>query len=302
MKILIVGAGAVGVALGVRLNEAGRDVTYLVRRERADALARGGATLTAPDGTHTVDAASITADSIPGPFGLIVVTVKAGAIPTVIDDIAPAVGPDTVIVPFLNGMRHVDLLEERYPGRVAGGLIKIVGTLDENGGAVQMTPMADVVVGSLGADPLPDRIAEVFDVAGLDASSAADAHQILWEKWAFIAAAGIITCLFDNNIGRILDAGGLPFIEAAVAETESVAAAAGFAPSAEAHAQSLAILAEPGSRFTSSLYRDLTAGKPSEAEHILGDLADRARRVDVATPLLDLTLVRVRAAERARAS
>ncbi|HXH34214.1 MAG TPA: 2-dehydropantoate 2-reductase [Plantibacter sp.] len=300
MNILIVGAGATGLAVGVRLAQAGRNVTYLVRGERQRVIERDGITLTEPEGRHSVAAATVTADTLTSTFDLIIVSVKANAIVAVIEDIAPAVGPTTVIVPFLNGIRHIDLLDSRYPGRVAGGLIKIVATLDQHGGAVQMTPLAEITVGSLSAEPIPSSVRQLLDVPGLTVVEADDVWLRLWEKWAFIASAGIVTCLFDNAVGRVQEAGGLPYIHAAIRETEAIAGAAGFPPRGAAHAQSLSLLTEPGSPFTSSLFRDLTAGRVTEAEHILGDLADRARELAVPTPLLDLTLVRVRAAELSR--
>lgn len=300
MNILIVGAGATGVAVGVRLTQAGRDVTYLVRTERQRILERDGISLTEPDGRHSVSAKTVTADTLTGTFDLVIVAVKASAIAAVIEDIAPAVGPATVIVPFLNGIRHIALLDARYPGRVAGGLMKIVATLDERGGAVQMTALAEITIGSLGTEPMPRSVRQLLDVPGLTVVETDEVWLRLWEKWAFIASAGIVTCLFDNTVGRIQEAGGLRYIEAAITETEAIANAAGHPPGAAAHRQSIDILAEPGSPFTSSLFRDLAAGKANEAEHILGDLANRARELSVTTPLLDLTLVRVRAAELSR--
>lgn len=233
---------------------------------------------------------------------LVVVAVKAGAIEAVVEQIAPAVGAETIIIPFLNGMRHMDLLHARYPGHVIGGLIKIVAALDDQGGAVQMTSLAEVTIGSLPAGPPPSWVKHALDVAGLTVIEAAEVEQDLWEKWAFISAAGIVTCLFDNTVGNIREAGGLPYLESAIAESERVATAAGHEPREASQAQSRGILTEPGSAFTSSLFRDLSAGKTTEAEHILGDFAQRARVLGVSTPLLDLALVRIRAAEAARSA
>lgn len=143
-------------------------------------------------------------------------------------------------------------------------------------------------------------VTEHLDVPGIDVTVTDDIAQALWEKWAFIAAAGVATCLFRNAVGDIVAAGGEGYIRSAIAETEAVAAAAGHAVSPASHAQSVAMLTEPGSAFTSSLYRDLTAGAATEGEHILGDLAARAKVLSVPTPLPDLTLVQVRGAELAR--
>ena len=302
MRVLIVGAGATGIAVGVRLVRQGRDVRYLVRAGRREALQRWGAVLTAPEARYVQEAATVLASEISGKFDLIIVAVKAGAVDAVIEEIAPAVGAETVIIPFLNGMLHVDLLQARYPGRIVGGLIKIVASLDDQGGAVQMTSLAEITLGSLPAGPPPPWVKHTLDVAGLTVIESVEVEQDLWEKWAFIAAAGIATCLFDNTVGNIREAGGLRYIESAIVESERVATAAGHEPQEAAQAQARAILTEPGSAFTSSLFRDLSAGKATEAEHILGDFARRAHELGVSTPLLDLALVRIRAAESARSA
>lgn len=237
---------------------------------------------------------TITAPDGPEAFDLILVTVKASALDGVLGEIGAFVGPGTTIIPILNGMAHVDRLEQQYPGQVLGGLARIVATLD--GDVVrQQVPLTSFMVGGLNGNPVPSDVSTALDVPAVDFSVVDDILGALWDKWAFIAAAGIVNCLFRAPVGRILDAGGEPRILEAISETETVAAAAGHPVSDAAHAQAVGILTQPGSAFTSSLYRDLTAGLSSEAEHILGDLAGRARSLNVPTPLLDLTLIQIRA-------
>lgn len=293
MRILIVGAGGTGGAFGTRLQEAGRDVTYLVRERRADALRRDGLRFVSPDGDRTHPVQTIVAGEPADPFDLVLITVKAAGLESAIADVRPYVGPDAPVLPVLNGMAHMERLEREFPGRVLGGLAKIVATLD--GDTVrQLTGLSTLTVGALDNAEVPAPIVEALDVPGIELSVSDDVIGALWEKWAFIAAAGVVTCLFRGPVGRIIDAGGLPKIHEAIAELEAVAVAAGHPVSDAAHAQSLAMLTEPGSAFTSSLYRDLVAGLPTEAEHILGDLARRARDLGVETPLLDLTLIQIR--------
>ena len=294
MRILVVGAGATGGAFGTLLQEAGRDVTYLVRPRKQEVLSRDGLRFISPTADRTHRVKTLTAPDASGAFDLILVTVKASAFEGVLSEIGAFVGPETAIVPILNGMAHVDRLEQQYPGQVLGGLARIVATLD--GDVVrQQVPLTSLMVGGLNGNPVPPEVSEALDVPGVDFSVVDDVVGALWDKWAFIAAAGIVNCLFRAPVGRILEAGGQSRILEAISETEAVAAAAGHPVSDAAHAQAVGILTEPGSVFTSSLYRDLTAGLPSEAEHILGDLARRARELNVPTPLLDLTLIQIRA-------
>ena len=294
MRILVVGAGATGGAFGTLLQEAGRDVTYLVRPRKQEVLRRDGLRFISPTADRTHPVKTITAPDGSEAFDLILVTVKATAFDGVLGELGTFVGPGTSIVPILNGMAHVDRLEQLYPGQVLGGLARIVATLD--GDVVrQQVPLTSLTVGGLNGNPVPPEISEALEVPGVDFSVADDILGALWDKWAFIAAAGIINCLFRAPVGRILEAGGQSRILEAISETEAVAAAAGHPVADAAHAQAVGILTEPGSAFTSSLYRDLSAGLPSEAEHILGDLARRARELNVPTPLLDLTLIQIKA-------
>ncbi|MFJ2370569.1 ketopantoate reductase family protein [Microbacterium sp. NPDC087665] len=299
MRILIVGAGATGGAFGSLLQEAGRDITYLVRPRRADELRRDGLRFVSPTADRTLSVTTLTADESAPPFDLVLVTVKASALESAIADVRRFVGPDTRVVPILNGIAQIDLLGEAFPGQVIGGAAKIVATLD---GAVvrQLMDLTTLTIGAPEGGRPSDGLVEALDVPGIRLEVSDDILGALWEKWMFIAAASVITCLFRNAVGAIIEAGGLPSILQAIEETESVADAAGHPVSVRAHEQSLSLLTEPGSGFTTSLYRDLTAGLPTEAEHILGDLARRARALGVATPLLDLALVQIRAAALAR--
>lgn len=293
MRILIVGAGATGGAFGTLLQEAGRDITYLVRAPRATSLRRDGLRFVSPSGdrTHTVQA--IVSGEHRDPFDLIILTVKAGALEPAIADLRPYVGSDTFVLPILNGIRHIQQLEQEFPGQVLGGLAKIVATLD--GGVVrQMTDLTTLTIGNPASPGVPEEIKNALTVPGIALTISADITGALWEKWVFIAAAGIITCLFRGPVGKIIEAGGLPQINAVITETEAVSAAAGHPVSQASHTQSLTLLTDAGSGFTSSLYRDLIAGLPTEAEHILGDLARQAQHRGVETPLLDLTLIQIR--------
>lgn len=302
MRILIAGAGATGGAFGTRLFEAGRDVTFLVRPTRAEKMRANGLRFAAPgeDRTNTVPvvtAAELAEHSDPS-ADLIIVAVKANGLESVMADLTPAVGANTMIIPFLNGMAQIDLLEAKFPGQVLGGLVKIVGTIKDEA-IVQMTDMAIMTIGTLDGSPMPTAIAEALEVPGYKLQILDRINDALWEKWIFIAAAGVVTCLFRAPIGPIMAAGGQPHVIAIVDELEAIAAAAGHPISEKGRAMTLSMLTEEGSAFTSSLYRDVTAGLPSETEHILGDLARTAHDLGVETPLLDLTLVQLRAGESA---
>ncbi len=298
-RILIAGAGATGGALGARLLAAGRDVTFLVRHRRQAQLADHGLRFSAPDAQGTWPVRAVTAVSGEEPFDLVIVAVKAPALASLIPELAGAMGTRTRILPLLNGMAHIDALEQAFNGQVLGGIVKIVATLDERAVVRQLTGLCQLGLGGLHGQEIPEPVVSALDVEGIELQVLGDALARLWEKWAFIAAAGVITCLFRGNIGEILAAGGEPKIREAIGECERIASAAGYPVSKAGHEQSIGLLTEPGSSFTSSLYRDLGHGIPVEAEHITGDLAARAQQLGVAAPLLDAALLQLRTHQQA---
>lgn len=323
MKILIAGAGATGGAFGTRLFEADRDVTFLVRSARAQKMRSNGLRFIAPGEDRTNHVPVLTAAELAmddpatadlatadvggadrpdsRPFDLVIVAVKANGLESIIDDIRPAVGESTLIIPFLNGMAQIERLVEEFPGQVLGGLVKIVGTI-KDGAVHQMTDLAVMTIGDLDGGVVPEPIVEALDVPGYRLQILENITDALWEKWIFIAAAGVVTCLFRAPVGAIMAVGGHAHIVGIVDELEAIAAAGGHPVSAKARDMTLSMLTAEGSSFTSSLYRDVTSGLPSETEHILGHLARTAADLGVRAPLLDLTLVQLRAGESLRQS
>jgi 2-dehydropantoate 2-reductase len=293
MRILIAGAGATGGYFGARLTQAGRDVTFLVRPRRAEQL-RDGLRLVGPGGEETVPVATVTAEALPGIYDLVIVAVKAGALPTVMEQLAPAVGEDTIILPFLNGMAHLTGLNNRFGSdRVLGGIAKVVATVADDGAIHQLHRIATLAFGPQ-AGPVTDRIRRIhreLSVPGIEASIAEDVVAAMWHKWTFITAAGTVTCLMRGSVGAVVAApGGEQFIRAVIAETEQVAAAAGYPMPTSEHEAMVDMLTAPSSGFTSSLYRDVTAGLPHEGEHLLGAFVATATELGVDIPLTALAL------------
>ena len=297
MKILIVGAGSTGGYFGARLVQAGRDVTFLVRPARAAALRETGLQVRSPRGDFTVKPTLVQADGIDAPFDIVLVTVKAFALPAAIDDFAPAVGPDTLILPVLNGMRHVDDLQARFGAdRVVGGVCRVSTTLDAQGRILHLAPLHELVYGELDGrrSARIEALHAFMSDAGFDARLSTHIAQDLWDKWILLATLGGICTLARASVGEIAATdGGNPFVEAFFAEAVAVATAAGFAPGAPAVDFTRGVLTAANSPLTSSMYRDLVAGQPVEADQILGDLRERARRLGVAVPLVSAAFIQL---------
>jgi 2-dehydropantoate 2-reductase len=299
MSILIVGAGATGGFFGARLAQAGREVTFLVRPQRKALLATRGLRITGPDGKSEVTRPRlVTADELAGPYDVVLITVKATALAPVIDEIGPAVGPGTAIVPVLNGMGHLDPLNAAFGAdRVLGGVAMVAVQLDPDGGIVALNGAATLRTGAQDGQrtPVVERAAGQLSGAGFDFGVSDAIIAEMWSKWAFIASASAATCLLGGTVGEIAAAeGGERSVRALIDETQAVARAAGYPLPERSVANMVATLTAAGSPFTTSLYRDLRAGRPVEVEPVLGDLIAAARKGDVLTPLLDAATVALR--------
>jgi len=115
MRILVVGAGAIGGYFGGRLLEAKQDVTFLVRPRRAAELAESGLNIRSRFGDATIPSPpTVLAENLRETFDLVLLSVKAFDLESAIESFAPAIGPNTGILPLLNGMRHLDILDNRF--------------------------------------------------------------------------------------------------------------------------------------------------------------------------------------------
>lgn len=291
MRMLVVGAGSTGGFFGTRLVQAGRDVTFLVRPERAARLRERGLRLKSPCGDAVVQPRLLTAGEIDGKYDAVLLTVKSFALEAALEDFAPAVGEGTIVLPVLNGMRHLDRLATRFGRNAVGGCAaKVAATLDEEGSIVQLAPFQDIAYGEMDGSRSSRIMAvdEFMRGASFEARLSADIALEMWEKWALLATLGGVTCLMRGNLGDIeASPGGAEFLMRFFEEVASVINTVGMRLDPAFLTQVRAVLtAAKGSSLTSSMYRDLSAQRPIEADQIVGDLLARARGASLSTPLL----------------
>jgi 2-dehydropantoate 2-reductase len=290
MRILVVGAGAVGGYFGVRLAQAGRDVSFLVRPRRAALLRESGLIVDSADGARTGIAPQlVTADEFRPGWDLVLLSVKAYGLESAIADLAPGVDERTAVLPALNGLRHIDVLVEAFGTRaVLGGVSYISAHLSDDG-RVEVGPLPPAITyGELdgGRGRRIDDVHEALQVDGFAARLSTDIWTDLWEKWVFLSAGGVFNTLLRGTVGEGMAApGGAETARAVLAESSAVAAAAGHPARPEALARFGALLTDAGSGFTTSLYKDLVTGRALESEQIVGDLVDRADALGVPVPL-----------------
>ncbi|HWF11350.1 MAG TPA: 2-dehydropantoate 2-reductase [Bryobacteraceae bacterium] len=305
MKTLVVGAGAVGGYFGGRLAQAGRDVTFLVRPRRAAELAASGLRIHSPHGDAVIERPqTVLAERLAGKFDLIILGSKAYDLDGAIASFAPAAGPDTAILPLLNGMRHLKTLSDRFgPARVLGGLCFIAATLDQNRDIAHLSEQHGLTFGEIAGGSSP-RVETIFDLmrgAVFSAQSSPSVLLDMWEKWVFLATLAGSTSLMRAPVGRIVGApGGTDFILRLFEECRSIAVAEGYAPREEQSEWVRAVLTKPGSSLTASMLRDVESGAKVEADHIIGDLLQHAQSQRIQAPLLSLAFTNLKAYESRR--
>src|SRR6266581_572758 len=233
MRTLVVGAGAIGGYFGGRLLETHRDVTFLVRPRRAAALAASGLRIRSPFGDVNIATPPVVvAEALRETFDLVLLACKAYDLDAAIASVAPAVGPRTAILPLLNGMRHLDVLEERF-GRehVLGGQCVIAATVNAAGEIIHLNDIHALSFGERDGT-MSDRVAAIatlMDGAGFDARASTEIMLEMWEKWVFLASLAGATCLMRAAVGDIAEApGGADLALGLFEECRHIAAAEGY--------------------------------------------------------------------------
>jgi 2-dehydropantoate 2-reductase len=276
MRILVVGAGAIGGYFGGRLLEAGADVTFLVRARRAAQLARTGLIIRSPRGDLDLPAPpTIQSETLRQPYDLILLSCKAYDLDGAIQSFAPAVGPSTMILPLLNGMRQLDSLHRRFgEGHTLGGLCLISASLDPEGRILHLNELHSLTFGERAGprSPRVEAIATAFASARFDSQLSEAILQEMWEKWVFIATAAGLTCLMRAAIGDIVAAGGSDLAISLFEECAGIAGRQGHPPGPATADRIRAMVTAPGSPITASMLRDIENDAPVEADHIIGDL------------------------------
>jgi 2-dehydropantoate 2-reductase len=279
MRILVVGAGAIGGYFGGRLLAAGRDVTFLVRSRRAQQLASTGLIIRSQFGDANLPSPpTIAAEALREPYDLILLSCKAYDLEGAATSFAPAVGAKTGILPLLNGMAHMDYLAGRFGGgAMLGGQCQISTTLDAEGRILHLNDFHRLSFGETDGSltARAQSIAAALANAGFESRLSEAILQEMWDKWVMIATVAGITCLMRATVGDIVAAKAGDLASGLLDECTAIAAAHGRAPRAQFVEFARNLVTTPGSTFAASMLRDIEHGSPIEADHIIGDLLRR---------------------------
>lgn len=290
MRILILGAGATGGYFGGRLVEVGRDVTFLLRPRRAELIRSRGLAIYSPHGNATLHPTVTTDASTVTDADFVLLTCKAYDLAEAIDTVAPAVGPHTTVVPFLNGLAQYDALDARFGAeRVLAGFCAIHAAVDTDGSIQHWGKTQRIRYGERDRfeSARVHRLDAAFTDTQTDHAISADILGESWEKWVLLASMAGMLCLMRSDLATLMSAPyGPKLYQQAVSECSAVATAAGHPPRPAALERIHKMCARATHKTTASMLRDLRAGQRVEADHCVGDMVKRAESFGIAAPML----------------
>jgi 2-dehydropantoate 2-reductase len=304
MRWLVLGAGALGGFFGARLTQAGADVTFLVRPRREQQLQRDGLVVHTQDGdTLRYKVRTCQQGRLDGRYDVILLACKAYDLTSAMDAIAPAIGPGTSILPVLNGIRHMDLLKERFgAAQVVGGLTVINAALMPDGAIQQSQVRINMnYLGELDGKNTARCEAIADGLKDIEAKVVPDILAQMWNKFFGFACNATISTLTRSRAGTIArSASGQEFVSAVIDECAGVCAAEGFPVPDQIEHLVRGMYAQVGSTYGPSILIDMDQGRPTEGEHTIGDLVERARQRGMAVPILLSARTNLQAYEIAR--
>jgi 2-dehydropantoate 2-reductase len=306
MRILCLGAGAVGGYFCGRLAEGGADVTFLVREQRQKNLAEKGLRIESQMGNFTGPVQTVTASQLRGPYDVIVLTCKAYDLTDSMEAISPAVGPNSVILPLLNGVAHIEALNARFGrDKVFGGVARIAATLTPDGVIKHLNDWRFVTFGEQDGASTSRALAlkAAFDKTSVVATLVPDIMQKMWEKLVQLATVAGMTASMRANLGEIARTKhGMAVMAAFLERNAAIASAEGFAPSEQLMDEIRPLISSPDSPHAASMMRDVERHGPIEADHIIGFLLERAQARCIDPEMHRLVFTNLQAYEQRRAA
>jgi 2-dehydropantoate 2-reductase len=286
LRVAVLGPGGVGGLLATLLAHRGHAVTCLARPGTAETIERDGVRLSS-ERFGELTAPAHGASRLDSPVDFCLVTTKATQLEAALERVPADVLGDAMLVPFLNGIEHLDLLRNRYPeARTVAGTIRVVASRTGPGTIRHEGSLAAVELG-----PGADALAEALQATDVDVSVRDDERAMLWDKLCFLAPVALLTTTLGTPLGPVRETRAED-LAAVVEEVAAVAQADGARSDAAA---TLAFMQTVPAGMRSSMQRDAEAGNHTELEAIGGAVLRAAERLAVDVPVTRRLVTELRA-------
>ncbi|MCH2550333.1 MAG: ketopantoate reductase family protein [Alphaproteobacteria bacterium] len=302
MKVLVLGAGAIGGYLGGRLAESGQDITFLVRSPKKKQLDERGLRINSVFGDLDYRVNTITAKSVSANNDLVILACKSYHLKGAIETAVSSLKNDGTVLPILNGIKHLDELNSAFgPERVLGVTIKLSATCLPDGTIEHLNDWHWLQFGEQNGkiSPRAKAIEKTFEnTIGLRAYASKNIIHEMWEKFVHLTTAASITCLMRANSGQILSSVEGAYIFQEMLETSaSIARANGYPPSQTFMENYRKLFADKTASYATSMLRDIEAGKQTEGEDIIGTMLRYAKDTNIKSTLLTAAYAHIKAYE-----
>lgn len=275
-------------------------------RNRKKQLLDGGLRIESRFGDTQVPVKAVTRDEARGSYDVVLLTCKAYDLPGAVATISPFVGPKTFVLPLLNGVAHLNVLNLKFgPERVLGGVAKIAATLTPDGVIKHLNEWRYITFGEQNGEMTGRVLAlkAAFDKTSVVASAVPNIMQVMWEKIVHLATVAGMTCAMRASVGDIARThDGTELMIALLERNAEIARQEGHAPSEAFLAEQRQLFHDRCSTYTASMLRDLERNGPVEADHILGFMLEKARQHGVDPSMHQFIYVHLQAYEQRRAA
>jgi 2-dehydropantoate 2-reductase len=283
-RVAILGPGGVGGFVAGALARAGEDVVVVAREPTVQLIGREGLRVRSRFLDEEFVARPRAVPALEEPVDVLFVTPKATALTAAL---ARVRGRPALVVPLLNGLAHRTVLRERFGDRAVAGTIRVESDRPQPGLIVQTSPFLRVEVAA--DDPACvaglEAVVALLERAGVPAAIGASEAQVTWSKLCRLCALALATTAFDRPLGPIRSTPELRGeLRACVEEACAVARAEG---AAVEPADTMRELEEAHPELSSSMARDVRAGREPELDAIAGEVARAGVRAGVPTPTIE---------------
>ncbi|RFA35047.1 2-dehydropantoate 2-reductase [Virgibacillus dokdonensis] len=289
MHIVVLGAGALGAYFGLRFQEAGAKVTFLVREKRANQLERYGLAIQSPHGNICTKEINWETDPSAIPSAdVILVSVKGYHLSGALDQLRPLVNKGATILPVLNGIEHISILQREFgKDHVLGGLAFIIATLNDKGHVVHTGKFHDLIFGPLCAkqEKVIANLEALREKAVMGGKQTKHILYELWKKYMFINAFSGITTATNLPIGAVRKhEETFQIAIKLLAEMKHVAMTYGVEITDQDVTEAIKKMEQFDADATSSMHQDLRKGLPLELDHLHGGAIRlaKAKQLDLA--------------------
>ena len=296
MKILILGAGAIGGFFGAHLMKSGANVSFLVREKRKDELKKSGINIFSINGELKVNPKLLDKNLSGQHFDVIILTNKSYDLIESIREIKPYVNK-AVIIPLLNGMAHYEILDKEFgKEKIFGGTAYISTAMNNYGSIQQITSRASIKFGPRTQKNIntANEFYEICKETEFECDFSDHIELDLWRKYVLIGATAASTVLFQKPLGEICATTyGKSLIIEIHEECKKIVLSKGYDIGIEATNYNLKLITDKDSLLKASMLRDFESGKKTECEHILGYLIDLAEKNNIQCDLIKAAHTRI---------